>query len=123
MNKIRLFVSNFLIYGIGGIVSKIIPLVMVPIVTRIMPNTDYFGISDMSNTLVSFGTAIAVMGVYDAMYRLFFEKEDEEFKKSICSTALIFTIITSIIVFVIMLIFKEVIAQYFLSNKEYSYVV
>ena len=79
--------------------------------------------SDLSNTLVQFGSAIAVMGMYDAMYRMFFEKEDENYKKSICSTALMFTIFTSIIVFVIMIILKELIAKYFFSNAKYAYIV
>lgn len=123
MNKFKLFIENFLVYGLGGIISKIIPLIMVPVVTRIMPDTDYFGISDLSNTVVNFGSALAVMGMYDAMYRMFFEKEDEQYKKTICSTALGFTLFTSIVIFVVMLISREFIAQYFFSDKKYSYIV
>ena len=123
MNKLKLFVENFLVYGLGGIISKMIPLIMVPIVTRIMPTTDYFGISDLSNTIVSFGCAIAVMGMYDAMYRMFFEKDDENYKRKVCSTALVFTLATSIIVFLVMLILKDLIAQYFFSDCQYAYVV
>ena len=123
MNKLKLFIENFLVYGLGGIISKIIPLIMVPIVTRLMPCSDYYGISDLSNTVVSFASALAVMGMYDAMYRMFFEKEDVDFKKSICSTALMFTFFTSIIVFVILLIFKEKVAYYFFSDRKYSYIV
>ncbi len=123
MNKLKLFLENFLIYGIGGIISKIIPLIMVPVVTRLMPNTDYYGISDLSNTVVSFGSALAIMGMYDAMYRMFFEKDDEQFKKTVCSTALVFTIFTSIIIFVVMLLCRELIAKYFFSDNKYAYVV
>lgn len=123
MNKLKLFVENFLVYGLGGIISKLIPLIMVPIVTQIMPTTDYYGISDLSNTVVQFGSAIAIMGMYDAMYRMFFEKDDEEYKRSVCSTALVFTFFTSIVVFLIMLVMKDVIAQYFFSDRQYAYVV
>lgn len=123
MNKFKLFIENFLVYGLGGIISKLIPLVMVPIVTRLMPNTEYYGISDLSNTVVQFGSAIAVIGMYDAMYRMFFEKEDEQYKKNICSTALLFTMITSLIVFVVMLITRDYIAKYFFGNSKYGYVV
>ena len=123
MSKIKLFLENFLVYGLGGIISKIIPLLMVPVVTRLMPDTTYYGISDLSNTVVSFGSAIAIMGMYDAMYRMFFEKEDEEFKKTVCSTALFFTVFTSIVVFFIMLLSREVIAEYFFGDRKYSYVV
>lgn len=83
MDKFKLFLENFLIYGFGGIISKIIPLIMVPIVTGIMPNAGYYGISDLSNTVVQFGSAIAIMGMYDAMYRMFFEKDVETYKKNL----------------------------------------
>lgn len=123
MNKLRLFIENFLVYGFGGIMSKLIPLIMVPIVTHIMPSSDYFGISDLSNTVVQFGSAIAIMGMYDAMYRMFFEKDDEDYKRTVCSTALTFTFAASIVVFIVMLILRNLIAQYFFSNKQYAYVV
>lgn len=123
MNKFKLFIENFLVYGLGGIISKIIPLIMVPIVARLMPDSAYYGISDLSNTIVQFGSAIAVMGMYDAMYRMFFEKDDEQYKKNICSTALAFTMITSVAVFMIMLLCREGIARLFFKDRKYSYVV
>ena len=123
MNKLKLFIENFLVYGFGGIISKLISLMMVPIVTRIMPTTDYFGISDLSNTVVQFASALAVMGMYDAMYRMFFEKEDEGFKKDVCSTALVFTVVMSVVVFLILIVNKNQIAHYFFSDTKYAYIV
>lgn len=123
MNKLKLFVENFLIYGMGGIINKIIPLIMVPIVTRLMPNTTYYGLSDLSNTVVSFGSSLAVMGMYDAMYRMFFEKDQVEYKKKICSTALLFTLISSLFVFMVMLLLKDLIAKLFFGDEQYAYLV
>lgn len=123
MNKLKLFIENFLVYGLGGVISKIIPLIMVPVVTRLMPSSDYYGLSDLSNTVVSFASALAVMGMYDAMYRMFFEKDDEEYKKSVCSTALVFTLFTSLAVFIVLVIHKEQIAQWFFSDRKYAYIV
>ena len=117
-SKVTLFVENFLVYGLGGIISKIIPLIMVPIVTRVMPNSSYYGISDLANTVLSFGSALAIMGMYYAMYRMFFEKGDEAFKKDICSTALIVTIGTSIVVFLLMCLLKDVIAKYAFGDSS-----
>src|SRR5574344_2589090 len=116
MNKIKLFLENFLVYGLGGIISKIIPLLMVPVITRIMPNSEYFGISDLSNTLISLFSAVAIFGMYDAMYRMFFEKDEEIYKTTICSTTLLFTLVMSFVVFFVMIIFKNVIAKYFLGD-------
>ena len=107
MSKLKLFIENFLVYGLGGIISKIIPFVMIPIITRLMPSTDYFGISDLSNTVVQFGSAFAIMGMYDAMYRMFFEKESDLYKKTVCSTTILFTLMTSIVVFALMILFRQ----------------
>jgi O-antigen/teichoic acid export membrane protein len=123
MNKIKLFLENFIVYGLGGTISKLVPLIMIPIVTRLVPDTTYFGISDMSNTVVSFGSALAVMGMYDAMYRMFFEKEDEDYRKRICSTVFIFTVLTSMVIFIIMILFKEFISDKFFGDTKYGYLV
>ena len=123
MNKLKLFLENFIVYGLGGIVSKIVPVIMIPIVTRIMPTSEYYGISDLSNIVVQFTSAIAVMGMYDGMFRMFFEKSEEEYKKRVCSTALAFTMITSLIVFIVMVLLRDVIAQCFFGNGHYAYVV
>lgn len=123
MNKLKLFLENFLVYGLGGIISKLIPLLMVPIITAIMPNTEYYGISDLSNTVAQFASALAVMGMYDAMYRMFFEKDGNQYKRNICSTALLCTLVSSLIVFMLMIILRETIAHYFFGNQKYAYVV
>ena len=122
-SKLKLFTENFLVYGVGGIISKIIPLIMVPIVTRLMPDSSYYGSSDLSNTLVSLASSLAVMGMYDAMYRLFFEKDEDEYKKNVCSTALIFTLVTSFIVFIIMVLIRVPLSQWFFGDKHYSYLI
>lgn len=123
MNKVKLFLNNFLIYGFGGIIGKIVPLIMVPIITRIMPTSEYFGISDMSSTILSFCNALAIMGMYDAMYRMFFEKDDEQFKKEICSTAFLFTIATSVVICLLMIALKDYLAMWFMGDKELAYLI
>ena len=123
MGKAKLFIENFLVYGLGGIICRIIPLVMVPIITRLMPNTEYFGLSDLSVTVTSFASALAIIGMYDAMFRMFFEKEERQYKEKICSTTLMFTLVTSAVVFVLMLIFKNAIAQFFFGDAKYFYLV
>ena len=123
MKKLKLFLENFLIYGFGGIISKIIPLIMVPIVTRLMPDPSYYGISDMQNTLVSFGSALAILGMYDAMYRMFFEREEQEYKKEICATSLGFTFVMSVGVALLMVILKGPLSSLFFKDKNLSWLV
>ena len=123
MSKFKLFIENFLVYGLGGIISKIIPLIMLPIVTRLMPDSFYFGLSDLSNTAVQFGTALAGTGMYDAVFRLFFDKDDKNFQKTVCSTALGFTFISSFIVFLMMVIFRKPLGIFLFSDEKYFYLL
>ena len=123
MNKFRLFIENFLVYGLGGIISKIIPLLMIPLITRIMPTSQYFGLYDLYNTVVSFASAIAVFGMYDAMYRMFFDNDNLKYKQSVCSTAFYFSLIISVIVCVLLFSFKEYIAIYFFGDEKYIFLV
>ena len=123
MNRTKLFVKNFIVYGFGGIISKLIPLIMVPIITRLMPNSFYYGMSDLSNTIVSLFSALAVMGMYDAMYRMFFEKDDVNFKKVICSSALAFTLISSTVVSIIMIALQQPISHLFYTDSSYGNLV
>ncbi len=120
MSRFKLFIENFLVYGIGGMIAKIIPFVMLPVITRLMPDSFYFGLNDISTIVVSFGQALAVMGMYDATFRMFFEKDEEKYKKDICSTALTFTVITSAILFILMLLFQKPLARLFFSDARYA---
>lgn len=123
MKKLKLFLSSFLVYGLGSVISKVIPLVMVPVFTRLLPDSTAYGISDMSNTIVSFASALAMMGMYDGMYRMFFEKDELVYKKAICSTTLNFVTISSLILSLAMVVFQKPIAQLFFGNSQYAYLV
>ena len=123
MKKARLFLSNILVYGIGGVMNKMVPLFMVPIVTRLMPNTEYYGMSDTLNVITSFCSALAVLGMYDAMFRMFFEKDTMEYKKQVCSTSFYFTLFTSTVVAVIVFVFRNYLAKWFLKDEQYAYLI
>lgn len=120
MNRTKLFIENFFVYGLGSVMSKIVPLIMLPIVTRLMPNSYYYGLNDISNIVISFGSAIAILGMYDAMFRLFFDKQDIKFKKNVCSSAFYFVTLTSFIIFLIIMIFRPFFSNLFFSDSKYT---
>lgn len=123
MTKTKLFIDNFIIYGIGGTISKAIPVLMVPIVTRIMPSSVYYGLSDMSNTLVSIAGVMATLGIYDGLFRMYFETEDRNYRKAACSTALTFALICSMVVFFILVGFRKQLSIILFGSREYGYLV
>lgn len=123
MSRARLFAENMIVYGLGGMLAKLVPFVMLPVVTRLMPGTEYFGLSDLTGTVVTFAQAVAIMGMYDAMFRMFFEREDESYKREICSTALFFVTGTSLIVAVCLLVLADPISRVFFGSSAYSSLV
>lgn len=120
MKKAKLFIDNFIVYGLGGIISKMIPFFMMPIVTRLMPDSSFIGIADLSATIVAFGAAVATMGLYDAMYRLSFDKGDPDIKGKMVSTAVFFTYITSFAIAVVILLSNNLVAGLF-NSENYSF--
>ncbi len=123
MTKLKLFIENFLVYGLGGVIDKLIPFVMLPIITRLMPDAAYFGISDLASALVAFGGTLAIFGMNDAMYRMFFEKDDRKYKTAVCSTALLFVFIITSILILSIVIFQNPLSQLVFSDRQYSFIV
>lgn len=123
ISRFRLLVENFVTYGLGGVIGKIIPVIMLPIITRMMPSTTYYGINDLANVIISFATAIAVFGMYDAMFRFFFDDKNVDYQKKVCSTAFGFTLMMSVVVFILLILFRTLIAKVVFHTIEYEYVV
>ena len=123
MKKIKLFLDNFIVYGLGGVINKLIPFIMLPIVTRLLPDSSYYGLSSLFNTMMMFASTFATFGMYDSMFRFFFEKDDIKFKKEICSTALLFVAGTSVLLFWGMQLSKNSLSKYFFGSEKYSYLV
>ena len=123
MNKFKLFIENFWIYGMGGMISKAIPFIMMPIITRIMPDSSYYGISEMFNTMMLFASTFVLFGMYDSMFRFFFDNDSDVYKKEICSTALFFTVGNSFIILFLINIFRNKLSILFLGDIAYRYMV
>lgn len=119
MSRARLFIENFLVYGMTGIIGKVIPVVMVPIITRLIPDTSIYGISDLLHVLVSFGSAFAVLGMYDAMFRMFFDDDTQEHKLVVCSSAFSVVAISSIITGAAVIIFSKSFSNLLFTTDEY----
>lgn len=123
MNKLKLLIENFLVYGLGSVIGKVIPFLMLPLITRLLPDTYYFGLNDLSTTIISFAQAIAILGMYDAMFRMFFDKADFNYKKEICSTTLFFTLLNSCLIFCVMIVFKKKLSVLFFNSDLYEQLI
>ena len=115
----KLFIENILVYGLGGMISKFIPLIMLPIILRLYPNKSFMGLNDLSHNFISFAAALAVCGLYDAMFRLFFDSKSKEWQQKVCSTAFLFVSGTSLVLFSICMLLRKAIATLYFDDIQY----
>lgn len=122
-NRTRLFLENMIIYGLGGAIGKLIPFLLLPVITRMLPSSYYYGISDLVDVIVSFGASFSVMGMYDVMFRVFFDRDDNEYKQTVCSSTLHFVLLNAALLSIILCVFRNPIAELVLGGKQYSNLV
>ncbi len=123
MSRAKLFVENFLAYGFINVLNKIIPLLLLPVITRLLPNTEAFGFFDMFNLIIGFGTPLAVMGLYDAMFREYFEKDDQQYKYDVTTTTQRIILFNSIIISIVLIVFSSFFSNLFFGVSEHSNII
>lgn len=123
MSRSKIFIENILVYGLGSVIGKIIPFLLLPFITRLLPDTKYYGLYDILNVIVSFSSAIVVLGLYDMMFRMFFEKDTLDYKKKVCSSSLFPVIISGAILLSILITFRAFFSSIFFSSKELTILV
>ena len=94
-----------------------------PVVTRLLPDTSAFGIFDMYNVIVGFATPLAILGLYDAMFREFFEKDDQQYKYNVTATAERIVFLSSVTITLILLLFSKPFSAMFFSSDNYKDIV
>lgn len=119
----KLFIENFLAYGAINALDKIVPVIMLPIVTRLITDSADYGKFEMFNTIVSFGSSFAVLGVYDAMFREYFERDEIEYKNIVTSTAARIVFISAIIFSCVLFLGCKVLSDLFLGTPEDWHIV
>ena len=96
---------------------------LLPVITRMLPNTSDFGIYNMFSLLVGFGTPFAILGLYDAMFRLYFEKEDQQYRYDITTTTQRIILLSSVVISLLLVLFSKSISIMFFGESIYRNVV
>lgn len=123
MDRKKLFIENLFAYGLINILNKVVPLIMLPIVTRMLPNTGDFGRFDLFNMIIDFGSSFAVLGVYDAIFREYFEKDDLQYKMKVTSTGVQIVLLSSFVVMVILILFNKAFSQIFIGDTNSTFII
>ena len=123
MSRKKLFIENIFAYGFINILNKIVPFLLLPIITRMLPNTSDYGVYNMFSLLVGFGTPLAILGLYDAMFRQYFEKDDQQYRYDVTTTTQRIILVSSIIVSIVLVLFSKSLSILFFRESTYGNVV
>jgi O-antigen/teichoic acid export membrane protein len=104
LDKKKLLFENVFIYGFSNVISKIIPFLLLPIVLFLLDSPSYYAIYTTFINIVGLGTPLVTFGMYDAVFREYFETEEIDYRKKVLSTSLRFTIFSSFVVSIIFLL-------------------
>lgn len=116
------FISDFFSYGMLGVLSKFISLFTLPLYAAYLRPED-FGILEISIFSSSILSMILSFQIESALLRMYFDKEDDFFKKALFSTGLFFNILTSLFSTTLFLIFFYYFDCYLFISTEITYSV
>jgi len=123
MSRKKLFIENIFAYGFINILNKIVPFLLLPVITRMLPDASDFGVYSMFTLLVGFGTPLAVLGLYDAMFRLYFDKDDQQYRYDVTTTTQRIILVASTIISIILVLFSNQLSLLFFGELSYNNIV
>jgi Membrane protein involved in the export of O-antigen and teichoic acid len=123
LSRAKLLLKNFATYGLVQALNKVIPLLLLPVITRLLPDTSDYAVFDMFSLILAFGTSLAVMGMYDAMFREYFEKEDQLFRYNVTTSAQRIVLISSLTLSLLLLVLNRSFSYLFFGTDGYGDIV
>ena len=88
--ELRRLGKHSAIYGLGGLVSRILAVLLLPLYTRFLTPSDYGKVE----TLIALTTVIGIvlrMGIHAAFFRFYFDSTDPEHRRLVLRTSFWFT--------------------------------
>lgn len=114
------FLKDISVYGVLPIIGKFSGFFLIPIYTRVFSSFE-FGIIELIFTLISFLSFFCTLEFYSSIGRYFYEMETLIKKKRLISTGFWLTVIATLFIITLSLLFKEKLIFHYLNNGDYTY--
>jgi O-antigen/teichoic acid export membrane protein len=112
------------VYGMGSVASKVIAIVLLPIIIRYLEPQSY-GIAEVVMMLVLFSSAIIKLGLQNAMMRFYYDSHDHERNGDqhevgvrVVRTTFAVLLLSLLVGSVVMFAFDNQIAEFFLNEAD-----
>jgi O-antigen/teichoic acid export membrane protein len=111
------------IYGLGGIIGRLLSIFLVPLYTRLLTPADY-GVLDVISTATSLLIPLLILGLEAALPFYYYDTANHQARKTIITTAFFFRIVVSATVCSLLLLTAGTVSNLFFSNvgKEREFI-
>ena len=122
-SRTQLFTRNIFVFGIATVISRLITFILTPIYTQYFSPHE-FGIYSLTTMAINIICPLCMLGISDALFRLYFDKDNLSFQKELISTGLKLVICVTSSVLFIFFIFRKPITIMYLGDINYlDYIV
>jgi O-antigen/teichoic acid export membrane protein len=118
-SKIKTTGKHGIIYGIGSSLQQAITIILVPIYTTYLSTAEY-GTLGLIRITAQLAGSIFWLGLTSALFRSYFDYEDEAGKKKVVSTTLLLLLGSCITAMVLTLLFSSKLSVLIFGSDEFS---
>jgi O-antigen/teichoic acid export membrane protein len=111
--------KHTIIYGLGGLISKAVGFLLIPVYTRYLSPNDY-GLVAMVMIYITVLEIVMRMGVDSALFKVYFEEENEESRRTLVTTTFLFQLVAAGAVFALTYPFSDGLSDLFFGSKDYT---
>ena len=117
-SSIKRLVKHSAVYTLGNLLRKSLSFVLLPLITRFMPASEY-GLYSLLMALNGFLAEIYSFGLGGAATRLFFDFSDEKGRKKYVGSVWLFSLVSSLVLSVVLTIFGKPLFVRFLKEVPF----
>lgn len=114
LRRIKSLAKESLIYGVSGIISKIIVVLLVPVYTRIFLPEDY-GMINLINTTFMLAGMLTICALDNSAARWYYDSENDNDRKSIFASWFWFQLLLSFGFAILAMVLSPLVFRYFLK--------
>jgi O-antigen/teichoic acid export membrane protein len=122
LSKIKKLTSESIVYGLTNAVGNFFGIFLVPIYTRVFVPADY-GVLDLVQVSSFMVIIFLTSGLDSAMFRYFYDTEDPHEKKKTISTIIFTSLIISLFICSLLILFPRQISNLLFSAPEYYQII
>lgn len=122
-SRIKLLLENLVIYGGITALNKLIPFLLLPVITRALVDTAEYGKYEVYNTMVGLGTTLSAICCSTALFKSYFDSKEFESQQQAVTSANILAIIGGSVISGLCILFQRQLSIFFFDSPDYTIIV